>query len=269
MGRRHLPGGLVTLFLLSLGLSSPARALDLMSSTVALGGGALGVAGAVIYAGASEGDYRTREQGKKFMTAGFAISGVFTVSSTILEIAGLALTADEVERLELEVAAGGGPTVDALAAAFNVPGEVVLAAAQQARADVPALDDLPAFSSHLIGELAARAQIGPELARALVLRLYDERGEVASGLAVGHNDLAALTGVPAVELAPLVERVIDAHLAAAAQPGVVQSARHVLSRDAVQVVDQLIEAVLDAHADSVSARMEQAASEARGLVGRR
>ena len=43
MGRRHLSVGLGTLFLLSLGLSSPARALDLMSSTVALGGGALGV----------------------------------------------------------------------------------------------------------------------------------------------------------------------------------------------------------------------------------
>ncbi|HJN75907.1 MAG TPA: hypothetical protein QGF58_18395 [Myxococcota bacterium] len=244
--------------------SPRAHALDLVSSSMASTGGALGIVG-IVLVGTAKGDESQKTTGRVFIIAGFAASGAFLVSSTVLNMLALAVYSDEIEALELEAAAGHGPMLDSLAAGFDLSPAEVAEAVGAARAHVPALQDNEAFSHALLAELSLRTELTQDRARPIVQLLAEERG--FSDMP-GHRELSRITGVPIAALASLTDRVIGGHLEASAVAGEIRSARAILNRDSLVVLDRVIDSILDEHGEEVHHWMllQAEAARARGIV---
>ena len=245
----------------ALGLPRIARGIDLISSSLATTGGALGIVGIVLVAG---GDEDKKTMGKVFIIAGFAASGVFTVSSTILNIIGLAYYADEIEALELEAAAGSGPMLDSIAVGFGLEVSEVADAVGAARAHVPVVQDTETFCEALLAQLALRTRLTPERCRPIAQMLAAERGAPGRG----HEELARITGLPVPLLAGIVDRVVEDTLRAAEVPGEIKSARGVVNREAVSIVERIVDTIAEDHEQELWRWIELSAEAAksRGVV---
>lgn len=189
---------------------------------------------------------------------------LFLAGGLLIDLVGLMIYVqagllDHVERLDAEVANGGGPITEAYAAAFGLTTEEVLASVRASRAS-PTSDPVQV---DLLRRLLAEARLTDEAAGRLLWAFHEERARVASGDAPWHQNLSALSGVPVEDLAPLVAAAIDEHLEGAAVPGTVLSARTVLAQGGAKTLRTAMGRLYDAHADAVDARMYSAAEPAR------
>jgi hypothetical protein len=233
-----------------------ARAADIASTVVSVGGAGLATAGIVMMSTGKTEDVKKR--GKVFMIVGLAVSGAASSSLVVVTFLLVAVSYDRVEAIELEAVAGGGPLTDALAAAFGVPRQEVLASvlAVQARQPVRSDAEAQAFADQLLAELGQKAHISDAIAMSFVNELQTERAAGVPG--PRHQQLADLAGVPVHTIAPIVAVELDRVLAAERVPGVVVSARAALAKDAGRTLDGMLDRILVEHGDAVDARIELA-----------
>ncbi|MDP2315472.1 MAG: hypothetical protein Q8P41_21420 [Pseudomonadota bacterium] len=234
---------------------TPARAADIASTVVSIGGAGLATAGIVMMSTGKNASVKKR--GKIFMIVGLAVSGAASSSLAVLTLLLLA-TYDKVETVEREAIAGGGPLTDALGAAFGVPRQEVLASvrAVQARQPLRSDADARAFADQLLADLGQKARVSDTIAQNVVFELHTER----SGGALGprHQQLAELAGVSVDAIAPIVAAELDRVLAAEAVPGAVISARAALATNADHTLDTMLDRVVDQHGDGLEARIQLA-----------
>ena len=231
-----------------------ARGLDLSSTTVALGGAGMAVVGIVMM---DSEDPEAKATGKMMLIGGLVMSAVFCSSSIALNALAIS-TMDQVEDLDMEMAAGGGPVIDALSAGFGMPKSDVMDAVRMARTELardPA--DIQAFSTRLIQEIAKRFEISDELLARRLYALHAERHLIAAGRAVRHQGLSELTGVPLNHLAPIIAEVLDEHLDAHAEEGRIVSARAIFHRNPRAVLDRLADRLEAEHGDIMGSRARQ------------
>ena len=198
-----------------------------------------------------------RQRGYMWLAAGLILDAVGLV---VILATGL----DRVERLDAELASGGGPITEAYAAAFGLPQEAVLTAISESLGASARAGDPEVVDGELMLRLMRQGHLSDEAAGQVLYGLYQERGRLGSGETPWHQVLADLSGVPVAELAPLIAEPIDASLARAAVPGVVISARAALAPDAAATLNNVLNHILDAHVDTVLARMNELASAATG-----
>lgn len=222
-----------------------ARALDYASTTTSLAGMGGGIAGLVMMGSESE---QARTTGKSMMIAGFSVSAAASSSLSFLTLL-LVATLDHVERLELELASGGGPMIDAYAAGYGIPRAQVLTTIRAALEAVPVrtVADAEAFGEELRGRLARDARLSDDTAGRILYALFEERAHVGTPDAPWHQLMSELTGVPPEAVAVTVAGPIDARLREAAVPGAVISARAALFDGAGATLDQVFERMLDDH----------------------
>jgi hypothetical protein len=194
-----------------------------------------------------------KQRATGWLLAGLAIDGL----TLIILAAGGGM--DRVERLETELANGGGPMLDAYASGFSVPKSEVMTAvavsldAYQAHQAAPLAGDL---DLSITKELAAHVRVTNADAGKILFGFYEERDMVGVGRTPCHDRLAALSGVPVSELSPTVAAAIDEYMAGAAAPGKVLSARTVLATDASSTLRMVLDEVFGQHTDLVNTHIE-------------
>lgn len=200
-----------------------------------------------------------RKMGTIFLIVGLSLDAVVFVVS----LAGL----DHVERLDAEVANGGGPITDAYAAAFGLPRQTVLAAIADVQATAPQTGE--AAETAVLQRLMPQVNLTDETASRILVGLYQERAVLGTGATPWHQALANLSGVPADQIDACIAPVIDARLAASAVPGQIVSARAALSEDAAVTLTAALDKLVAEHESSVFGRMEALASSAPGAASSR
>lgn len=194
-----------------------------------------------------------RQRASGWLMAGLAMDGLALI---ILATSG---GMDRVERLETELANGGGPMLDAYASGFSVPKSEVMAAvatsldAYHAHQAAPLAREL---DRAITKELAGHVRVTDADAGKILFGLYEERSLVGAGSTPWHDRLAALSGVPLSELSPTIASAIDERMASAAVPGKVLSARTVLATNASNTLRMVLDEVFVQHEGLVSAHIE-------------
>lgn len=240
-----------------------ARALDIASTVVSVGGAAFATVGIVMMS--SGKDESAKKMGKIFMIVGLAVSGAASSSLVVLTLL-IVATLDQVEAIDREAIAGGGPLTDALGSAFGVPRQEVLASVRAVHARQPLRSEADArvFADELLAELGRKAQVSDTLATTIVYDLHTERASGVFG--PRHGQLAELTGVPVEAIAPTVAAALDGVLAEAVVPGAIVSARAALAKDAGGTLDALLTNLVDEHGEAVNAQIALATRAAGARV---
>ena len=256
MNRHTISRGFLLALTLSVAAPRPVQALDLASTTTALAGGGLAIAGAVMK---GSDDSSVSEKGSRFLTAGLIISGVFCSSAVVLDLLFLGFYYDRIEQLELEMAAGGGPMIDALSTGFSVPRADVIATIQDTQRQHPLRTDADAqaFMVHLVHGLGNKMTLGEDLALSTLYALHQERRDAGSASAPHYAMLASHSGVPADALAAIVTSEIDGYLSARQVPGEILSARALLAQDPVPLMNTILGRIAVEHADLLSSQIHK------------
>jgi hypothetical protein len=191
-----------------------------------------------------------------FLIAGLALDALVFVILTSASTGAY----DRIDELEVEVANGGGPIIDAYAAGFGVPKNVVIADVKHAlhAHRSGGTTGATAFDSGLFHRLAWDATLTDDEAARILYALHQERSAVGSGQAPWHQRLATLAEVPIEEIAETVSGPIDARLAAATIHGKVISPRTALAKDASQTMNDLVEHIFEIHQSSIEAQLTSA-----------
>jgi hypothetical protein len=250
---------------------TPAPALDISSTVSALGGAGTAIAGAIMM---GNDDPEKKKTGKILLIVGLSVSAACSSSAIaidVLYLISLTTTYDRVQALEDEVLAGGGPMLDAYATAFGLSHEEVVALVGASLESVPVDNDeeAEAFGADLLRRLTESARISEPDASRILYALYQERHQVGQGPAPMHDLLAELSGVASADLARTIDPLLEARVGAYATPGAIVSARDALARDASEQLDRVLDAILDQHADAVSAHLAELGARARALPSTR
>ena len=231
----------------------PAAALDLASATVATGGGVVAIIGAVMM-----GKEESADTGRTMLTAGLAVSGVFSGLSVVLNLVALR-TYDRLSQIEREADLGGGPLIDALSTSFGVSRDEVIASVRktQARHSLHSAEDAQLFAELLVAELGTRARISETLATTILYDLQTERARVGTGAPTPrHQVIADVIGVEVADVAPLIARHLDEALAAGAEEEKILSARTLLASEATLTLNGLVDALAKEHEQALQAQVE-------------
>ncbi len=255
--RRLISLGLVV-SVATVALAPRAHALDIASYVSSTGGGVLAIVGAVMM---GKEDPDAAKRGKTFLIVGIAVSAGCSSVGLLLDLLVLGFSYDHVERLEVEVAAGGGPMIDAYAAGLGIPKTEVLAAVADTLRDVPVHDDADAarFAEKLRARLIPQARLTDADASRVAYALYMEGQSPVGSPTPWHDTLATLTGVSVADLRPTIREALAAEFEGKSQPGVLLSARSVLSAAGGAPLDRVLDAITERHDDRIEARIAELA----------
>ncbi len=241
--------GVLAFLVTSLLFPVPAKALDLTFYVAAT----VNFSQASVYRNnhqAEEAD-RANQRGYVFLALGLLVD---VVSIVVLAATG----ADRVERLDAEIAQGGGPLTDAYSAAFGLSTDEVLSCMAEAVSVTRHAETSEEVDRVLLGRMLTEARMTDENAARLLYAFYEERSSLGTGTAQWHESLSELSSVPIDKLAPSIAGPIDDRLKAAMKPGEVLSARSVLAEDASNTLRLVLERVYEDHAATVDARIAEA-----------
>ena len=224
--------------------SKESHALALSSTGIALGGGVVAIIGATMV---GDDDEKVAKKGKRLVKSGLIISAVCSALGTVLYVAAVATlaSADKIDTIEAEVENGGGPTIDALAAGFDLPKTTVITALEDGLALHVNVENpnLERFQQAVVSDLESQLEFTTFTAAETLIALHDELQTGSMGEGSRHKMIADFSGVPVSVVSGVVENSIERHLSLHEEEGKVLSARSLLHVDSIKHIEAIIDDV--------------------------